>query len=81
MEATFLALGSRGRAEERRAGSGGKTAPRCAGWWRIRTIETPDVTHLSDRIATTDKPGEPELELVRMLEAPGTIHIRYRVVK
>ena len=52
-KATVLALGSRGRAEDRRAGSGGRTAPRCAGWWRIRTIETPEVTHLSYRIATT----------------------------
>ncbi len=54
-KATLLALGSRGRAEDRRAGSGGRTAPRCAGWWRIRTIETPEVTHLSYRIATTDR--------------------------
>ena len=54
-KATLLALGSGGRAEDRRAGSGGRTAARCAGWRRIRTIETPEVTHLSYRIATTDR--------------------------
>lgn len=42
---------------------------------------SPVILGAGERLLDGFEPGEPELELVRVLEAPGTIHIRYRVVK
>src|SRR5258705_226433 len=42
---------------------------------------SPVILGAGERLLDGFEPGEPELELVRVLEAPGTVHIRYRVVK
>jgi hypothetical protein len=42
---------------------------------------SPVILGAGERLLDGFEPGELELELVRVLEAPGTIHIRYRVVK
>ena len=42
---------------------------------------SPVILGAGERLLDGFEPGEPELELVRVLEAPGTTHIRYRVVK
>ena len=42
---------------------------------------SPVILGAGERLLDGFEPGEPELELMRVLEAPGTIHIRYRVVK
>jgi dihydrofolate reductase len=42
---------------------------------------SPVILGTGERLFDGFEPGKPELELVRVLEAPGVAHLRYRVVR
>ncbi|MGJ0121127.1 dihydrofolate reductase family protein [Williamsia sp. MIQD14] len=42
---------------------------------------SPEILGSGERLFEGFEPGRPELELVRVLEAPGVAHLRYRVVR
>ncbi|MCX6470279.1 MAG: dihydrofolate reductase family protein [Corynebacteriales bacterium] len=42
---------------------------------------SPEILGSGERLFDGFAPGRPELELVRVLEAPGVAHLRYRVVR
>jgi dihydrofolate reductase len=41
----------------------------------------PVILGSGERLLDSVAPGQPQLELVRVLEAPGVAHLRYRVIR